>query len=323
MNKKLKILHIALNSGGKPQQTLCNALKQIGEYREIDWIAIKERYGIPYLRNMIITMSEEFNPDITFMQLQTPGIIDAVIADQLKGFVINWTGDVRQPIPKWYYEIGRCINLTCFSNEHDVKEFHAAGLRAEFLNIGFDDTIFTPNGPIENAPEIVFLGSHYVNAFPLSDLRYKMVHMLRQVYGNRFACYGNGWDFRTRMLSEQEEAQLYRSCKIAINMSHFDLLRYSSDRIFRIMGSGAFCLSHAYKGIEQDFLINSELGIFNNLDDIQSKIDYYLNSHTREHIARAGCNYVHDNHTWQKRIKQLLNLIYEKQPESGSAGILA
>jgi hypothetical protein len=314
---KRKVLHIALNAGGKRQEALCKALESIGEYQEIDWMAIRDRHGIPFLRNHILNIKEQFNPDLIFMQMQTANIIDAVVADQLREdgcIVVNWTGDVRQPIPKWYYDLGNHVTITCFSNEADVNEFKKAGLPAEFLNIGFDETVYCPDGPIQAAPSIVFLGSHYgMDAFPLSRMRHEMVHKLREKYGSEFGCFGNGWEFPSKMLNQQEEAELYRSCKIAINVSHFELERYYSDRIFRIMGSGAFCLSHRCLGIEKDFLIGSELDTFNNYFELFYKIDQYLmhNSERRTAIAASGCELVHRAHTWKKRIDQLLTIIHE------------
>jgi hypothetical protein len=314
---KRKVLHIALNAGGKRQEALCKAFEGIGEYQEIDWMAIRDRHGIAFLRNHILNIKDQFDPSLIFMQLQTPGIIDSVVADQLREgncIVVNWTGDVRQPIPKWYWDLGKHVSITCFSNEADVMEFEKAGLPAEFLNIGFDETIYTNEGTIQAAPSIVFLGSHYgMDAFPLSRMRYEMVQELRQKYGNEFGCFGNGWDFPSKMLDEKQEAELYRSCKIAINVSHFNLERYASDRIFRMMGSGALCLSHRYPGIEKDFIVGAELDTFSSYADLHSKIEYYLfhNPYKGQDIALAGHELVHRAHTWKKRIDQLLTIIHE------------
>jgi hypothetical protein len=321
-----RIMHIALNAGGKRQEALCKALESMGEYLEIDWMAIRDKYGIAYLRNYILDMDKQFMPDLIFMQIQTAKVIDNVIAGQLGGFVVNWTGDVRQPIPDWYEEVGREIDLTLFSNEADVEVFKKKNLRAEFLNIGFDETVFSPH-PCPSPegeglkPEIVFLGSHYgVDAFPLSRFRYELVKALKDEFGGAFQCYGNGWDFPSRMLNEQQEAQVYRGCKVAINCSHFNLERYFSDRLLRILGSGAYCLSHDYPGIEKDF---PHLDIFNSIPELIESIKIILsNDHIREEMAKANCREAHAKHTWAHRIEQLKSLTgWEKISTPRNTGI--
>jgi hypothetical protein len=76
---------------------------------------------------------------------------------------------------------------------HDVHEFRKEGFAADYLQIGIDDTIFTPIGPVWNVEPIVFLGNNYHQHFPLSEEREKMVHALKDVFGDQFGVYGGGW----------------------------------------------------------------------------------------------------------------------------------
>jgi spore maturation protein CgeB len=151
------------------------------------------------------------------------------------------------------------------------------------------------------------------NSFPLSKLRYDLVQKLRTKYGEDFFSYGANWegispDFY--FAYPNEESEIYRNCKIAINLSHFDYSRYSSDRLLRLMGSGAFCLSHNFKGIERDFDIKNHLDVWSDIDELISKIDYYLkNEYERESIAKEGCIFVRENCNWDKRIEELKKMI--------------
>lgn len=305
-----KVLHIALNDQGKRQEALCLALQSLGEYLEIDWMHQLQRIGLARLRRLIIDTARNFQPDLIFFQIQQSGVIDSQTLNSLPGYKVNWCGDVRDPFPAWYIEMGRYFNLSLFTNGKDIETMRANGCNAGFLQIGFNEKVFNINR--KNPPEIVFMGSHYGNTFPLSQLRHDMVHTLTKKYGERFAVYGNQWDIPTMslMYNEPAEAMAYNSCKIAINCSHFDLSRYSSDRIFRIMGSGAFCLTKWYPDIEMDFEDGNHLVVWKDISDLLTKIEYYLkHEKEREQIAQSGYELVHSRDTWQHRIDELKTMI--------------
>jgi spore maturation protein CgeB len=284
--------------------------------KEIDWCAynndlVQLNYDIKYWVN-------EFQPDIVFMHIQKAGVvsIDTLNYIASKSIVVNWTGDVRDPIPQWMLETAEHINLTLFSNFNDVHTCRKLGIKSDFLQVGYDTSKFTlptQNKTISYDTDIVFMGSHYKNVFPLSDLREKMVLQLKEIYGNRFKVYGSGWNKNiTSGIIENfaTECNIYHRAKIAINLSHFNYLQYSSDRLFRIMGSGAFCLSHNYLGIEKDFESGKDLAIWNNIDELIEKIEYYLEYALLERntIAANGNKKVASNFTWVNFAENLLKI---------------
>ncbi len=255
-------------------------------------------------------------PDLTFIQIQASDIITKKTVKIIKdnsGFVMNFTGDLRSPIPEWYYEIGNIVDLTCFSNMNDVREFKEAGLGSEYLEIGFDPEIYKPIGLKKPTKDIVFFGNNYGDLFPLSKYRIEMVEFLRKSYGNKFGVYGNGWNKADSNFnnSQNDEAAAYRGSKIAINLSHFDYERYNSDRILRIMGTGVpLCLTKGYKGIEQDYTNGVNLGVWNDFNELKVLIDNYLqNDYLRQKLVDNGCKLVHEKFTFEQMIINTLNLI--------------
>lgn len=281
--------------------------------KEVDWCAynndmVQLNYDIKYWVN-------ELQPDIVLMHIQKAGVISIDTLNYIasKSMVVNWTGDVRDPIPQWIIEAGQHISLTLFSNFNDVHTCQQLGIKSDFLQVGYDTDKFThPTPYIDFNTDIVFMGSHYKDVFPLSDLREKMVLQLKEIYGNRFKVYGSGWDKNiTSGIIENftEECNIYHRAKIAINLSHFNYLQYSSDRLFRIMGSGAFCLSHNYLGIQKDFEPGKDLEIWNNIDELIEKIEYYLaNDLERNTIAANGNKKVASNFTWINFAENLLKI---------------
>ena len=302
----MKIFAIGIMAGDNPPDGWEVALRKIAGTENVR--VLKPHKGMD---EKVLQIYSEFKPDLIFMQIQSEGIISAELCAFMdKSFIINWTGDVRNGVPRWMKEIAPVIDLTTFVNKDDVAEMQAAGFKSDFLEIGFDPTIYTPEGTRGTYPEIIFCANNYPNHFPLSNMRRDMVLFLKKEYGNRFQVYGNGWQgegIQTRWLTQRQEAEAYRSCKIAINLSHYD--NYTSDRILRIMGAGAFCLSHKYKYLTEDY----ERGLlcWSDFDELKNMIDKIFEFLPVDDIAKSGCNFVHKNHTFDKMIENII-LLYEK-----------
>ncbi len=255
------VLDFALITDENQNPAMRKAIASLGsETKVIDWVKIYTDYGVDFLNEHLLKTVDDFMPDLIFMQIQLENIvfIDTIKKIKEKNIcIINWTGDVRQPTPQWYKDMGAIIDLTLFTNTTDIEELRKCGIKADYLQVGFENNIFIPTGEKADYPEIVFLGSNYVDAFPFSQERIDMVEMLRSRYAGKFNVYGRNWG--TDFLQNNDEAICYRSCKIAINQNHYRLPRFSSDRLLRIMGSGAFCLSYHY-AITQRKPIDSSMG---------------------------------------------------------------
>jgi spore maturation protein CgeB len=310
-----KMLHIAL---GDHNTGLWAAMNRQFNTLHLDWT--KYQNNSSRLRQEVVKAFTTFQPDIVFMQLQRENVIRPDLAQYMtsKAFTINWTGDVRHPIPYWFVELAPSIDITLFSNTHDVDQMKHRGLKSDYWQVGYDPKIFSPHvHRYENVtPEIVFLGSNYEftqSRFPLSKLRYDMVEKMKKEFGNRFKAYGGNWDrlgFSEYIDNQTKEAVLYNSSKVAINLSHFNYGKYSSDRIFRLMGSGGFCLSHHYKDIESEFEVGHHLDTWKSIPELIEKTHYYLrNVYERERIRLNGVMHVQETGSWQKRMIELDELI--------------
>lgn len=320
---KQKLLHIMM---GTHNPDLQKGLDSVFQCLHYDWTA----HGINSypLQSELLTVFHHFQPDIVFMHLQSGEVLNIETIKKMSesSKVLNWTGDVRHPLQSFYMEIGRYIDSTLFTNVDDIDTCKQNGVEADYLQVGFDSNHFNPLGKFDEKnskyPEIIFMGSNYgEDAFPLSSLRYQMAHRLKQEFGNRFGVYGNGWSGLEsgNITSYEEEGLAYRSCKIAINLSHFAYKRYSSDRMYRILGSGALCLSHHYPDIEMDFEIGKDLVVWENIDDLVSKIKKYLLCESdRGIIALNGCLKARTKFTWHhfaENLKELSDKIKTKKTQ--------
>lgn len=73
--------------------------------------------------------------------------------------------------------------------------------------------------------------------------------------------------------------------------------------MFRLMGSGCFCLAYRHKDIEKEFREGLHLRTWETLDELETLIDWVSNSDIK-YIAERGCDYVHERYTWPARLEQ-------------------
>ena len=304
----MKILHVGLMVGNEPyDKGLDKELKaQSTEYRALQLKGDD-------LNQRILMTAHEFMPDIIFMQIQREGIVtvDTVKTLHEKGFfVINWTGDVRSPIPQWYFDLAPyCV--TSFSNMNDVLEMREFGLKSEFLQIGYDPQVFYKKEGVYKDLDIVFMGNNYRGMFPLSDFRVEMVTRMKKEFGERFRVYGNGWECSSGDLNGNQDAEndIYNRAKIGINLSHFNYSHYSSDRMYRLMGSGCLCLSHFYPNITEDFDITT-IGLWEGIDDLIKACKMYLSAHDEmlEIMGVEGMKYVQNFYSYKQMAENIIKM---------------
>lgn len=307
----LKMLHIGQCHTQHPFSSLQQAL--IPAVDEYYFVSSSDKE----INEKSVVISREKNPNIVFIHIQAPDVITDNTVKILKAngaWVVNWTGDVRRPTPRWFYDIGQHIDLTLFSNEEDAIILRERGVNAGYLQIGIDEKIFTPVGETTYDYDVVFMANNYENDFPLSVYRKELAYYLRQRLKNRFGLYGQGWQkiHDGNVYGNQlEEAAIYRGSKMGINVSHFDLERYSSDRLYRLMGSGTLCLCKEFKGWYRDFEDGENIIIWKDKDDLMEKIKYFTdNESERKRIAANGAKLVHDKFKFKDTVNNLLDLYY-------------
>jgi glycosyltransferase involved in cell wall biosynthesis len=313
MENKPRILHLGLCVNPPPMNGLQQAfINNSSEYREIN-------PGVPDLNRQIVEMTKTFKPDIVFMQIQEAGKIHVnTIKDLLdkKAYIFNWNGDVRDSCPGWMMQLGPYVH-SLFTNMRDVKAMRDVKLKADWLEIGYDPEIYCPHGHVnKDIKPIVFFGNN-VHSFPMSDYRRKMCERMKKEFPGMFGQYGSnpGSDGNFNH-SQREEAAAYRNAKIAINLSHYEIPKYTSDRMYRILGSGVMCLAKAYPGITEQFIDGTHLHIWNDLDELVSLTRYYLDrSDFRQKIAIGGYELARNNYTFEKMV---LNLIELWKKETGN-----
>jgi len=262
---------------------------------------------------------KRISPDFVFIQLQQTGVLTKEIAKDIQqnSKLIIWNGDKRSIYPPFMEDVAEYCHCVTHSNEDDVNYIQSKGACSSFLQIGFDDAIFKQKN-LPKTNDIVFMGNHYENTFPLSEYRYNILLKLYRTFNRGISIYGARYKHSLGIISNQlHETNIYNSHKIGLNINHFDTGRFTSDRILRIMGSGLFCISQYYENIEKDFDTTKHLVVYRTDDELIDKICYYLKNDTeREEIAKNGQEYVQQNFSFLSMAKNIKKLFQHESPNN-------
>jgi glycosyltransferase involved in cell wall biosynthesis len=105
------------------------------------------------------------------------------------------------------------------------------------------------------------------------------------------------------------------SYKIHLNCNISNDINY---RTFETTGCGTFLITNYTPGLEKLFDIGKEIVVYNDLNDLDNKVNYYLeNEEEREKIAKSGYKRAKKEHTYFERAKSLIEIIknYKKEDE--------
>ena len=141
-----------------------------------------------------------------------------------------------------------------------------------------------------------------------------------------FALWGPGWDalpptsplrrhLRGLHTRPDEWLKIYSASKIVISAHYRDPrgaipVYQASPRVFEIMACGAFQLCDDQRDVFALFKDGHDLVKFTDAQDLVAKAQYYLeHSEERSAIAAQGRKTVLSRHTYQDRIRELLEKI--------------
>lgn len=276
----MRIAHISL---GSHQHSLSAALRghATDGYQMLDWT----KHPNQQQRAKALQSWGDWNQgvNLVFVQLQTadvfaPGAIRRAFPNAR---IVGWSGDVRDTLPPFYISLAKTdVDVSLFSNERDVATMQGHGFIADFMDIGFEESVYRQDGPATKAG-IVMMANNYLGhrieynafpGFPMSQFRHDLAVRMKKEFGNRFSLYGNGWGKLSDgnlNSSGKEEAKLYRGCSLAVNISHYDLPGgYTSDRLYRMMACGAPIASYDHQDLDRFIHSDEECFAFKTVEEL-------------------------------------------------------
>ncbi len=112
----------------------------------------------------------------------------------------------------------------------------------------------------------------------------------------------------------REMPKVFRLSKINLNISLKIIKEGIPLRVFDILGAGGFLITNYQPELEECFEIDKDLVVYENLDDLQKKVDYYLtHEEERNRIARHGHETVAKKFTIEQQLDKILSCVDGKQ----------
>ncbi len=124
----------------------------------------------------------------------------------------------------------------------------------------------------------------------------------------------------SRRIAPEEYIKIFNGTDINLNLhssSERDGVDPTGDflnpRTFELASCGAFQLVDERSLLSEVFIAGEEVATFNSVSDLREKIDYYSNRpDERKRIARNGRERVLRDHTYAKRMEEMLSVIYSQ-----------
>lgn len=249
-----------------------------------------------------------YSPDFILFSKRRPKGQTELVIEKLKERGIKtvcWLFDIyigftADRLERVYNKIAplNCEYIISTDGGHD-KEWAELGYKHFCVRQG----IHEPEAKmIDNAKDwdVIFIGTNYIIERGLLMAR------IKNKFKDRFKWLGTNGDIRGMELNE-----IIGRAKIVIGDS-FPSKNYWSNRVYEILGRGGFLIHPYVEGLEKEFEIGKHLVCYKHgdADDLIDKINYYLeHPEEREKIKQAGFEFVKNNYTYQKRCKQVLEIL--------------
>lgn len=231
-------------------------------------------------------------------------------------------------IPLVSYHLDRYVGLNRAHQLRDEPFFHGdlmvsadGGHEEEFAAAGVNHVWFPPGvSEFECAlgtsrpkwrSDVTFVGSwqRYHDEWPW---RRELVEWLQSTYRGRVKIWPRG-----RAVRGQDLRDLYASAKVVVGDSCLvdGSSHYWSDRVPETLGRGGFLLHPWVDGMQGHFTLGEHFDAYvvGDFEHLRRQIDGYLaDADARARIASAGRAHVIEHHTYTVRMRQLLDLLVDR-----------
>ena len=274
----------------------------------------------------VISSVEEWEPDIC---LQTKGALSSlrVLSDLKRGGtkLALWAHDTVARFPE-ISENASIYDSVFVFEPSDVEVLEREGIAATYLPAACDPEIYFPMN-LEHRPyDIAFVGAIHGYKRRMRILRQLVKNnpdLSVRIWTNTPPTYSPRRFWKTfapfsrvcraverQTLSHQQINVIYNSARICVNVHHDQSQSGVNPRTFEILGSGAFEIVDERDGIGRLFSKGEEIACFNTDEDLQSKIEHYMNHpDQRRIISERGRSAVVKHHSYERRAKRILDTL--------------
>jgi len=281
----------------------------------------------------VIAAARQFKPQVV-LALDGVQMFSPVMLDQLRSMGIRtavWFVDDPYYTDftvtmAFHYDHVFTIELSCYRLYQDMghKSVH-------YMPLGVDPQLFRPmQVPPKYLSDICFIGTAFWNRVQFFEAAAPMLR------GRKLRIIGLWWDrmknykrlksdiWLNQWLTPEETAKYYNGARIVVNLHRApDDITYNRNsmgvpalslnpRAFEITACGAFQLSDVREDMARFLQPGGQIETFSSVQEFVDKVGYYLANHeARQTIAVSGLKRVLEEHTFRKRIADMLRIIAE------------
>ncbi len=283
---------------------------------------------------------EAFEPNLVFVMngdmllpdtlLHWRGLTDGDLQPPAKpAKVALWLFDSFMHIPFCEENIPAVDAVFCYEQTDIPLIFEKYGVRVHFLPQAVDTAIYHKE-EVRKCYDLVFAGDIFHSRKRKDVLQAVVAHypnLTMKIWGEYKPWYKNPWKWLTRerkdvymnrIASGQQLNADYNRARIVLNI-HIEQQRDGANpKVYEIAASGAYQICDANPYVEQLFP-KGEVGLYrlddskgprHRYDQLFAQIDYAL-GHDMSTQAEAAQKLVVDNHTFESRIRQVIQTINE------------
>jgi spore maturation protein CgeB len=206
------------------------------------------------------------------------------------------------------------VILTSFP--HFVSRFRDRGIASEYFRIGFDPRVLAHVSNDVKTSDVAFVGG--LARGPHAQGNELLERVARRTPVDFWGYKANRWPadsaIRRRYHGEAWGLDMYRvlaQSTIALNR-HIDIAEdYANNmRLYEATGVGSLLLTDAKPNLSELFEPGNEVVTYRDEDDLVAKIRLYLaDEDERIRIARAGQLRTLREHTYEHRMRELVDLL--------------
>ncbi|MEA1973875.1 MAG: glycosyltransferase [Candidatus Cloacimonadota bacterium] len=280
---------------------------------------------IELLSNLFWIELQNYNPDLVVFNAQSP--ITVKLLKSLKKNKIStafWFVEDFRRFPYWKTIAPNVDFFFTIQKDEFYEKLKKAKVDFyEYLPMAaaniHQKLEITKIDKIKYGSDVSFMGAGFLN-------RHNLFSKLRSY---NLKIWGNGWENNPKLaeniqnngerVSVEETIKIYNSSKININLhssmgdSLFDEHKdFINPRTFEIAACGGFQIVDRRSIIDEIFVEDKDIVCFDSVAELREKIDYYLShGNERERIAQAGQKKVLENHTYEIRINNMMDIVFK------------
>ncbi|UCH81565.1 MAG: glycosyltransferase [Nitrospiraceae bacterium] len=283
------------------------------------------------LSKFFLARCELFQPDIIIALAQAPVTTDCV--ERIRQYGVKtayWFVEDYRLMEYWKHIAGSFDHFFTIQKDDFFKKMKQSGLNNyHYLPMAAFPDVHKPVDMFEDekkyyGSDISFVGAGY----------YNRKHFFSGLIDHDLKIWGNDWDMRSKLagfiqrsgsrIDTREIVRIFNASNININLHSSTYHKgvnpfgdFINPRTFEIASCGGFQLVDRRSNLAELFNVDDEIVVFDDLDDIRNKIKHYLeNPDEAERIAENGRKRVLRDHTYEKRMEEMLDVIVSAGYES-------